>query len=258
MQVISLFFYLQSQRPRCKVINSHSVSPPRQTLTITHQMDGPRLAGSLTAAAIGSFLLGCLFAWAVYKRHRNLDQDIEATKISQRISQISTFRLLEVPPTDNDVYEAVRGLRLGLTNLAWHCADKSKLSTQSISESRLQNCLTELSGGQHRLSPQSLLELLPSQAMLFVSHVVGTTLIGAITDLTNSRTSILHSVLVPEVTARLSSEDFDDGRCLNPSLVVFASHCSAQTRTEDALSRWPATACAPYTLQSRTKKAPIT
>lgn len=196
-------------------------------------MDGPRLAGSLIATAIGSFLLACLFAWAVYKRQRNLDQDIEATKISQRASYISTFRLLNDPPTDNDVYLAMGGLRLGLRNLAWHCAVKSKLSTQSISESRLQSCLTELSGGQYRLSPQSLLELLPSQVMAFVSHVVGTSMIGAIDPAANPRTSIMHSVLAPEVTANP-----DNGRSLN-SLLTCCIRFSLliQTRTEDALSR---------------------
>lgn len=173
-------------------------------------MDGPRLAGLLTAIVVSSFALGCLFLWAVYYRRRNLDQDLEeldTTRAAILSHQLSTFRLLDEPPKDYDIYLAMTTLRQILRNLVGYCVEKSEPASQPMSESQLQSCLTELSGAEHRISSRRLLELIPSRASVFVSHVVGTALIGAITDHVKRPTTILPSALAPAVTARPSIED---------------------------------------------------
>ena len=168
-------------------------------------MNGPRLAGLLTGVAIGSLILGCLFTWvitwAIDKRRRQLARDLEATKGVVRTGQNYTLGLLDDPPNDHDAFGALQWLRTCLRNLAGHCSDECRIPSPPISDSRLQSYLTELSGGDYRLSPQTLLELVPSWKRAFVVHIVATTLIGAISDHAKSPMTILHSALSPALTA---------------------------------------------------------
>ncbi|KAL9118030.1 MAG: hypothetical protein Q9187_005430 [Circinaria calcarea] len=177
-------------------------------------MNGPRLAGLLTGVAIGTLILGCLFTWvitwAIGQRRQKLARDLEATKAVLRSGRHYTLELLEDPPRDHDAFLAMQHLRMYMRNISGHCSDKCSISSPPISDSRLQSYLTELSGGDYRLSSQSLLELVPSWKRAFVSHVVTTTLIGAITDHAKSPMTILHSALSPALTATRPTQDPED------------------------------------------------
>ena len=200
-----LLFHNKQSRPV-------SLCPSLQPL---FNMYGPRLAGVLAAVAVGPILIGflLLWTWTIFKRHREeLRQDLEEIRTLPSNERYNPRRIFPQPLFDENIEDAVGALQIHSKSFAWHCTKKCKTS-QAIPLSRLQSHLHELGDGEHRLPAERLLELIPRQVRIFVSHIVITTVIEAITISEKSHLTILHPTPVALLTEVISHGDPDgDGR----------------------------------------------
>lgn len=178
-------------------------------------MYGPRLAGVLTAVAVGPILIGflLLWTWTIFrKHHQDRSQDLEATKLppAGRFNCSLRKRVLRDPPYHEEIKRAIGTLNGHLNIIATHCQLESK-TPQAIPLSRLRSHLHELGDGEHRLPAERLLELLPGHVFPFVRHILVTTVIEAITVNEKPHLTILDNAPVALLTEILSHGD-PDGR----------------------------------------------
>lgn len=178
-------------------------------------MHGPRLAGVLTAVAVGPVLIGLLllWAWKIFRRHQK-DRDLEPTRLPDPNDPNAyccfwTNRVLKQPISLEEIQRAVDKVHFHVDQFGHFCSRKSKTSP-TIPLSRLQTYLHELGDGelgdgQHRLPAERLLELLPRNASAFVRHIVSTTIVGAITISDKHHLTLMHPpsvALLTEVFSR--------------------------------------------------------
>lgn len=175
-------------------------------------MHGPRLAGVLTAVAVGPVLIGLLllWTWKIFRRHqKDLSQDLEPTRLPDPNDPNAyycfwTNRVFNQVTSLEKIQRAVNKLHFHVTQFGHYCSKKSKTSP-TIPLSRLQSYLHELGDGelgdgQHRLPAERLLELIPRNASAFVCHIVSTTIVGAITISDKPHLTIMHPPSVALLT----------------------------------------------------------